>query len=148
MPFRFFKIHNNRFWINLESVSFVRGKLKHRNFGITLYNLQLFRNRISNSTLAIFMDIFSSFCSWDASTISYLCTVSCIILPNFCVRINKLSDISMTQRFLNVYSLCNKPKNLKFGTSFILFHYDIFSRNNRHIFTLWTKILNLMLIDI
>ena len=34
----------------------------------------------------------------------------------------------MTQRVLNVYSLYYKPQNLKFGTSFIVFHRGTFSR--------------------
>ena len=38
----------------------------------------------------------------------------------------------MTQRFSNIYSLYYKPQNLKFGTSFIIFHYDIFSRKVKY----------------
>ena len=35
---------------------------------------------------------------------------------------------SMTQGFSNVYSLYYKQWNVKFGTGFVIFHYDIFSR--------------------
>ena len=35
---------------------------------------------------------------------------------------------SMTQGFSNVYLLYYKQWNVKFGTGFVIFHYDIFSR--------------------
>ena len=68
--------------------------------------------------------------SWDFD--STLLAISQIwVLCHLKIKL-KSSGISMTQRFSNVYSLYYKPYNLKFGTSFIIFHYDIFSRKIKY----------------
>ena len=74
---RLFKaLQSNLLRINFESTSFVYGKLKLKNFGITLNILQWRKNFISSSAFLVLMDNLSNFRSWNTSTFTYFCTMS------------------------------------------------------------------------
>ena len=57
----FYALRSNLLRINFESASFVYGRLKLKNFGITLKILQLLKNFISSSAFPILMENFSNF---------------------------------------------------------------------------------------